>query len=373
MQHSRLRPYFAKLLGPAGITLDGPNRSDPQIHDERFFWRVLAHGSLGLGESYTEGWWDCERLDEFIFLLLRSGTDGQVSSRFLAPLRDVAGRLVNLQSRSRAFQIGREHYDKGNDLYQAMLDSRLTYTCGYWKTAQNLEQAQEAKLDLVCRKLGLKAGQRVLDIGCGWGSFMKFAAERYGVQCVGLTVSKEQVALGRELCRGLPIEFRLQDYREINEGFDHIVSLGMFEHVGYKNYPTFMRVAERCLKDDGLFLLHTFGNNVSIHTPDPWFHRYIFPNGMAPSIAQIGRAAEQLFVMEDWHNFGYDYSLTLLAWYKNFNEHWPELKNKYDERFYRMWKYYLLSLAGAFRARNLQLWQMVFSKKGVGGGYHSVR
>jgi cyclopropane-fatty-acyl-phospholipid synthase len=269
--------------------------------------------------------------------------------------------------------VGEEHYDMGNELYKAMLDKRLTYTCGYWKNAKNLDEAQEAKLDLVCRKLNLKPGQRILDIGCGWGSFMKFAAEKYGVSCVGVTVSKEQIALGKELCKGLPVEFRLEDYRDVNEQFDHVVSLGMFEHVGYKNYDEFMQVAHRCLKDGGLFLLHTFGNPVSEKAPDPWFHKYIFPNGMAPSIAQIGTAIEGKFIMEDWHNFGFDYSLTLKAWYDNFEAAWPSLKHLYNDRFYRMWRYYLLSLSGNFGARGFQLWQIVLSKEGVKGGYTSVR
>jgi len=240
------------------------------------------------------------------------------------------------------------------------------------KVAEALK-AQEAKLDLVCRKIGLEEGQRVLDIGCGWGSFAKFAAEKYGAQVVGITVSKEQVALGKELCKGLPVELRLQDYREVDETFDHIVSLGMFEHVGCKNYREYFKVAQRCLKEGGLFLLHTIGSNVSARSGEPWLTKYIFPGGMLPSMAQVARAAEGLFVIEEAHNFGADYDKTLMAWFANFDAAWLSLRARYDDRFYRMWKYYLLMCAGTFRARSNQLWQIILSPHGVAGGYRAIR
>jgi cyclopropane-fatty-acyl-phospholipid synthase len=254
-----------------------------------------------------------------------------------------------------------------------MLDTRMVYSCGYWKNATTLDAAQEAKLDLICKKIGLKKGMRVLDIGCGWGSFAKFAAERFKVSVVGVTVSKEQVTLAREFCKDLPVEIRLQDYRKMKESFDRIVSVGMFEHVGYKNYRTFFQVAHRCLKDGGLFLLHTIGGNFSVKGTDPWINKYIFPNSMLPSVAQISAAIESRFILEDWHGFGTDYDKTLMTWMQNFNTHWAELKQQHSERFYRMWKYYLLSSAGSFRARRNQLWQIVLSKHGVPGGYTSIR
>jgi cyclopropane-fatty-acyl-phospholipid synthase len=249
----------------------------------------------------------------------------------------------------------------------------MTYTCGYWQGALNLEQAQADKLDLVCRKIALQPGDRVLDIGCGWGSFAEFAALRYGAQVVGVTISRQQAQLARQRCDGLPVEIRLQDYRDLDEPFDHIVSLGMFEHVGWKNYATYMQVAQRCLGDSGVFLLHTIGANSSCKHCDAWISRYIFPNGGLPSIAQLGKSLEGRFVLEDWHNFGADYDLTLMAWHANFERHWHELTGSYDQRFYRMWRYYLLICAGAFRARDIQLWQLVLSKKGLSGGYLSVR
>jgi cyclopropane-fatty-acyl-phospholipid synthase len=275
-------------------------------------------------------------------------------------------RLLNLQSPAMAYEVGEQHYDLGNDLYQAMLDKRLNYTCGYWANASTLDEAQEAKLELVCKKIGLhlQPGMRVLELGCGWGSFAKYAAEKYGAQVLGVTVSKEQVALGMERCAGLPVELRLLDYREVEGTYDAVISIGVMEHVGYKNYRTYMQVTDRCLKPGGIAFVHTIGGNESSTSTDPWTDKYIFPNGMLPSIAQLGAAMEGLFIMEDWHNFGPHYDKTLLAWHANFEAAWPELKANYDERFYRMWRYYLLSCAGGFRARNNQLWQIVMTRPG---------
>ncbi|MDP3956940.1 MAG: cyclopropane fatty acyl phospholipid synthase [bacterium] len=370
-----LKEKSQNILAEADIQINGNRPWDMVVHDERFYKRALFGGSLGLGESYMDGWWDVERLDEFFTKVFRMRLDRRISQTKRI-LQAIASILFNKQSLKRAFEVGERHYDIGNDLYTAMLDKRLTYTCGYWSghpRASGLDEAQENKLDLVCRKLNLKKGQKILDIGCGWGSFAKYAAERYGVLVTGITISKEQAALARTLCTGLPVEIILEDYRKISGTFDHIVSLGMFEHVGYKNYRTYMKVASRHLKDGGLFLLHTIGGNETTLIGDPWFHKYIFPNGMFPSIAQIGASIENLFVMEDWHNFGADYDKTLMAWFANFDAAWPRLKSKYGDRFYRMWKYYLLCVAGSFRARDSQLWQIVLSKNGVDGGYQTVR
>ena len=362
-----------RILAAANITPNGSRLWDIRVHNEKFYARVLREGSLGVGESYMDGWWDAERLDEFFAHVRGAELERRVRIPWHVAARYVAHRLINPQRRSRAFHIGEHHYDIGNDVYQAMLDKRLTYTCGYWKNASSLDEAQEAKLDLVCRKLGLRKGQNVLDIGCGWGSFLKFAAERYDVHGVGVTVSKEQVELGRTLTAGLPVEIQLKDYRSVGGTYDHIVSLGMFEHVGPKNYEEFMKIVATHLKPGGLFLLHTIGQNASNYPTDPWFEKYIFPNSMLPSAEQIGNATAQFFVMEDWQNFSAYYDPTLMAWFANFDRNWRRLEPKYGPRFYRMWKYYLLSSAGAFRARKLQLWQTVFSKSGVPSGYEAVR
>jgi len=367
-----LQEKAQSILSKADIQINGSRPWDIKVLNEEFYNRVLAGGTLALGESYMDGWWEVEQLDEFFTKVLLANLDMEVRD----PLVLIAGlraRVFNLQNKKKALEVGEKHYDIGNDLYERMLDFRMVYTCGYWQSAANLDEAQEAKLDLVCKKIGLKAGDRVLDIGCGWGSFARFAAEKYRASVVGITISKEQKELAQKNCAGLPVEIRMQDYREVNEKFDHIISLGMFEHVGYKNYREYMEVVDRCLKDDGLFLLHTIGGNISATRTEPWIEKYIFANSMLPSAAQITNAYEDLFVLEDWHNFGANYDLTLMAWFNNFDAHWSEIKEKYGDRFYRMWKYYLLSCAGTFRSRRNQLWQIVLSKNGVRGGYKSIR
>ena len=361
------------LLGLAGIEIDGPGAWDIQVRDRRLYKRLATEAELGLGESYMSGWWDAQSVDEMIFRVMRADLQEKVKRNLKLAIQLSAFRLTNMQRKSRAFIIGRRHYDLGNELFRKMLDKRMNYSCAYWKDATSLDEAQENKLRLICEKLYLRPGMRVLDIGCGWGAFGKYAAEKYSVQVVGITVSKEQVKLGEELCKGLPVEFRLQDYREVDEKFDRVVSVGMVEHVGYKNYREYFKVAKRCLKDDGLFLLHTIGSLHSVKTIDPWTHKYIFPNGMLPSIAQLARGIEGLFVMEDWHNFGADYDRTLMAWHDNFVKNWDPIHEAYGEAFFWMWSYFLLSCAGAFRARSNQLWQMVLSPSGVEGGYRSIR
>lgn len=375
--NDRYRARLQALLEPGDVRIDGDRPWDLRVHDPRFFARVLAQGSLGLGDSYMDGWWDAASLDGLLFRLLHARIDEQVHG--VADIVDgLRAWLTNRQDRRHAFEVGERHYDLGNDLYEAMLGKRLVYSCGYWRQANDLDTAQEAKLDLVCRKLGLRPGQRVLDIGCGWGEALKFAAERYGVAGVGVTISREQAEYARALCAGLPVEIRLQDYRALDERFDHAFSIGMFEHVGLKNYRTYFEVARRCLaggdgRPDGLFLLHTIGGNRSRNHTDPWIARYIFPNSMLPSAEQVAKASEALFVIEDWHNFGTDYDRTLQAWRDNIEAAWARLTPRYDLRFRRMWRYYLAGSMASFRARRIQLWQLVLSPGGVPGGYVAPR
>lgn len=357
------------LLKSAGIHINGEKPWDMQVLDPSLAERVFSLGSLGLGEAYMDGHWEAEKLDEFFDRLLCARLDTKVKPLRLAS-HVFCARFLNRQNRTRSWQVGEAHYDLGNEFYAAMLDERMTYTCGYWSEgAKTLKEAQEDKLDMICRKLQLQPGMRLLDIGCGWGSLMGFAAERYGVECVGVTISKEQAAWARERYRGLPLEFRLQDYRDMNERFDRIASVGMFEHVGRKNHRAFMEVAHRCLADQGLLLLHTIGKNAREGTPDAWIDKYIFPNGDLPSVGQMGDAFDGLFVVEDLHSFGSDYDKTLMAWHARFEAAWPRFRDNLGDRFYRMWRYYLLSCAGAFRARDIQLWQWVLSKEGLRCGY----
>ena len=363
---------ISRIFLDAGITVQGENPWDIQVHDERFYTRVLLKWSLGFGESYMDGWWDTAALDQLIYRLYTSNVDSK-NNNLPGKIDMCKAKLINQQSKIRAQKVAHVHYDLGNDMYAKMLGSTMQYTCAYWKQAQTLDEAQVNKLDLICKKLQLKKDEKVLELGCGWGGFAKFAAENYGVEVVAYNISKEQVEYARRKNEGLPVTIHLADYRDARGTYDKVAAIGLCEHVGYKNYPGLLEVAHRSLKKHGLFLLHSIANNVSTTHCDPWFNRYIFPNGMLPSVKQLGEAMEGLFIMEDWHNFGPDYDRTLVAWYNNFDLNWPLYREKYGERFYRMWKYYLLSLAGAFRARRIQLWQVVMSKEGLPGGYASIR
>ena len=367
MPASKSEVLVRDILALAEIEVNGSHPWDIQVHDDRLYDRTVQKTELGFGEAYVDGWWDAEAIDELIDRILRADLRSRLKGDFTLAIKALTTRLFNLQSKSRAFEVGEHHYDLGNDLYQAMLDKRMTYTCAYWLNADTLDAAQEAKLDLVCRKVGLEPGMKVLDLGCGWGCFAKYAAETYGAEVTGVTVSKEQVKLGMEMCRGLPVELKLQDYRDAEGTYDRVISIGVMEHVGRKNYRTYMEVVDRTLAQGGIAFFHTIGTNRSRTGAMGFGAKYIFPNGMLPSIAQLAEAMEGLFVMEDWHNFGPYYDKTLMAWHANFEAAWPELcKNPaYDDRFYRMWRYYLLSSAGGFRSRSTQLWQVVMTRPGT--------
>lgn len=261
-------------------------------------------------------------------------------------------------------------------MFESFLDPSMNYSCGYWKDAKNLAEAQQNKMKLIGEKLKLKRGMKVLDIGCGWGGLCKYLAENYGVSVVGCTISVEQAKIARKVCANLPVEIRLVDYRDLDEKFDRVVSVGMFEHVGTSNYKTFFKVVHRCLEDDGYFLLHTIGVSHSwVPLIESWFHKYIFPNGILPYHTEILQTMLGLFIHEDWHNLGINYNYTLNAWMENFKRNWPKLKKEknLDDRFYRMWMYYLSISAAGFRSRRYQVWQVVMSKYGVSTEYESVR
>lgn len=370
---NKAKQIVENLLESAGIKINGKNPWDIQINNEDFYQRVLSQGSIGLGESYMDGWWDVKQLDEFFNKLLSAKLDKKIVT-FNLVLHTLKSKVINLQTKARSKIVAKQHYDISNELYAKMLGKTMQYTCGYWRNSKTLDQAQIAKLDLVCKKLNLKKGDKVLELGCGWGYLAKYMAEKYGCEVTAVNISEEQVKFARELTKHLNVKILKMDYRDVNLGeFDKVVSVGMCEHVGHKNYKTFFEVANKSLKKNGLFLFHTIGGNNSVTSIDPWLGKYIFPGAMLPSVKQLSVAMEGLFVLEDWHNFGADYDKTLMAWFNNFDKSWPQFKLKYDLRFYRMFKYYLLCCAGSFRARKNQLWQVVLSKDGLPGGYKSIR
>jgi cyclopropane-fatty-acyl-phospholipid synthase len=361
------------LLDQIGIKINGPDPWDPQIKDERFWTRLYAQGSLGLGEAYMDGWWECDDLAEFFNRVVGANIEDKLRVTPNLIWQIVQARFLNMQTIARSKRVARMHYNE-TEAYKASLDARMTGSCGYWpEGVTNVDEAQEAKLDMICRKVQLKPGETVWDIGCGWGAFMGFAAEKYGANCVGVTVSPDQAAYGRERYKGLPVEFQVKDYREFQGKADKIVSMGMFEHVGYRNFRTYFETARRVIKDDGLFLLHTIGSPESKETIDPWIEKYIFPGGVLPSIKQVGEAIEGLFSVVDVHNIGPHYDKTLVAWWDNFRAKWPRPQTPEQWRFYRMWQYYLLCCAGGFRSRAIHVWQFVLSTRGVPEGYVTQR
>ncbi len=356
------RKIVEGLLARLDIRPDGGRPWDIRVHHSNFYRRILAGGSLALGESYMDAWWDCQALDRFFDKILSAGLDRQAARNWKVLWSILRAKIFNAQSRSRATAVAKRHYDVGNALFSQMLDRRMNYSCAIWEKGGTLDQAQENKMDLICRKIALKPGMAVLDIGCGWGGFARWAAEKYKVKVTGVTLSREQAAFARQYGSGLDVTIDLKDYRDLKGQFDAIASIGMFEHVGSRNYRTFMQVVHRCLKPGGLFLLQTIGGHTSVTGTDPWLNKYIFPNSMLPSARQIAIAAEGLLALEDWHNFGPHYDRTLMAWHRNFIDNWDKIKSMYDERFYRMWTYYLLACAGSFRSRQNQLWQILYSR-----------
>ena len=362
---SEAESIVRELFSHAGIEIGGQALGDIRVSDARFYERVLRDASIGFGESYMDEWWETDALDVTIDKICRANLKQKITGSWRLRALTVKALVLNLQSKARSGTSVEAHYDIGNDLYTRMLDPRMVYTCGYYGNgAKTLAEAQEAKLDLVARKVGLKPGMRVLDLGCGWGGFASWAAEKYGCTVLGVTLSKDQVSLGNQLWKHLPVKLQLKDYRDVTGTYDRVVSIGMMEHVGPKNHRDVIKVIDRCMVDDGVALIHTIANNRSLRHGTAWIEKYIFPNAVAPSIAQIGRAMEGLFVLEDLHNIGPDYDPTLMAWWDNFDRTYSEISHRYDRKFYLMWKFYLLAAAGASRSRDGQLYQLVMTKTG---------
>ncbi len=373
------REIVQRLAEKADIRINGNRPWDIQVHNDELYARVLRQGTLGLGEAYMDGWWDCEAMDAMFCRALRARIEQAFTRNMPFRLTEAAQAVFNLQSRARAFMVARAHYDTDPALFRTMLGPTMQYSCARWEGVDavggaGLDAAQEQKMEMICRKLALEPGMTVLDIGCGWGTLALHMAEEHGVQVTGITVSREQLAFAQDKAAssGADVEYRLMDYRSLRGEWDRVVSVGMFEHVGRRNYREFMDIARNCLKSGGLFLLHSIGSNGAYGVgagADPWLTHYIFPNGVLPSPSTLVDALERDFILEDWQNFGVDYDKTLMAWYENFEQGLRDGAFSCTERQHRMYQYYLLSCAGAFRARSIQLWQLVLSPEGMPGGY----
>lgn len=373
-----MKARIEKLLNEVGITVNGNQPYDIQVHDDRMFTMIATRGSVGAGEAYMDGLWDCERLDELFFKVCKGKAYNKVYSPAMLFFRNLQNSLINQQSPKKSIAVAKRHYNLGNRMYERMLGKSMAYTCGYWKNAQTLDEAQFAKYELTCQKLHLQPGDTVLEIGCGWGGLAKYMAEHYGCEVVAIDIGDEPARYAKELCKEWPVKIFQCDYRDTRTynpkkfKFNKIVSVGVLEHIGFKNYQTLVNIAQSFLQKDGIALLHTIGGNASRKFCEPWIDKYIFPNGMLPSLKQLGHAYEEHFIVEDHHNFGAFYDMTLLKWNENLNNHWSELKSSYNERFHRMMNYYLLSCAGGFRARDMQLWQFVLTPSGLLNGYQRI-
>lgn len=361
MSDSLSEKTVQRLLDSAGVRANGDRPWDISILDDRFYPRVLAQGTLGLGESYMDGWWDCPALDRMFCKISASDLERRAAWNWRTVFLYFKSFVFNRQSKSRSAKSVQRHYDLGNDLFCSMLDRRMVYSAGLWNNANDLTAAQEAKLDFICRSLDLQPGMSVLDIGCGWGGFAKYAAQNFGARVTGVTLSHDQLALARKFCSGYPVDLRLQDYRDVREKFDRVVSIGMFEHVGLKNYREYFDRVRSALAGDGKFFLGTIGSDQSGRATDAWFDRYIFPGSHLPSVRQIESAIRGVFRAQRSEDWATDYDKTLMAWFRNFNNHWTHLRAKYGDRFYRMWKFYLLTSAGCFRSARLHDWEILLS------------
>jgi len=360
------KKLLTELFAQADIQIGGNRKGDLIVHDDRFYDRTIRYGDLGIGEAYMDAWWDCDGVDVLATKFIKADLQN-ISKKQLPFIMHYLKIILSGNGRKgKAFEVGEHHYDMSTEIFEYMLDKTMAYSCAYWKDAENLEQAQENKLDVICKKLGLREGMTVLDVGCGWGSFAHYAAKNYGVEIVGITVSQEQQRYAQKRCENLKVDIRFQDYRDITEKFDRIVSIAMLEAVGKRYYKTFMKSMSQCLNDDGLLFIHSIVAQTHQGPSDArWLDTYIFPNGELPSLAQILKASEKLFVIEDTHNLEGDYDRTLGEWHKNFLNNWDTLKENYDERFFRMWVFYLLICRGIFRSRLATVWHIVFSKNGL--------
>lgn len=371
-QQTRFRQGSLTLDGPDGSSRtlgQGSPQARIRLHRRSALWRMLADPALKFGEAYMDGDWDPAGCTlEQVLEAGVSMSDSQPRGRLLQFVGAALARLGELNDGRLASRRVRHHYDLDPALYAAFLDRDLHYSCAYFADpAMDLEAAQQAKCALIAAKLNLPADARVLDIGCGWGSLALYLAERHGARVTGITLSPEQLAVAQRRAseRGLAdrVEFRLQDYRELDGRYDAIVSVGMFEHVGRPQYARFFRTVHERLAEDGTALLHTIGRGGPPGRTNAWIRRYIFPGGYIPAASEVvGPAEASGLRIADFEIWRLHYALTLAEWNRRFQAQRTRFAHKLGERFCRMWEFYLQASEASFRLGSLVVFQLQFSR-----------
>ncbi len=357
-----LRRPVEHIFSRAGVSINGTKPWDIRVNDNRFYRDVLINGSLGLGESYMRQQWTTDDLEGLFYRLCSSDlekTSRRIPSQHFSRLFDF---FINRQSHARAKSNAEHHYNLGNDLFFEFLGKFKNYSCGYFENADTLDEAQAAKMHKLCQLLDLKKGDRLLDVGGGWGEFAKFAATQYDCDVTSINIAQEQINHAREHCRDTAVEIVKSDYRDMTGTYNKIAVVAMFTHVGHKNYRVFMQTMSGLLEPGGKMVMETVGGLESKTRCEPWTDKYIFPGGLIPSMEQIDHSVRGLFKRDSVHEFGHHYAVTLQHWHRNFIEAWPRLRAHYSESMRLMFEYFFLSVAGDFRAKGLLHYHIAFSK-----------
>ena len=339
------------------------------IKNDIFFNKLLDRGELGLAESYMDGDWESNDLGNLLKKLmfyqdiLESKAKYQTINFLYLKIFSTYESFFNTNTLIKSPENIQKHYDVGNDLYNKMLGTTMQYTCAYFnKDDMTLDEAQESKMDLIAKKLDLKEGMDVIDIGCGFGSMANYLAKKYKVKVTGVTLSPEQKNFSDEYFGNENVSIEVKDYRLVRGKFDRVYSVGMFEHIGSKNYKEYFDKCYDLLKDDGIMFCHTMGiSRPNYHQNEYFASKYIFPEGELPDMLNLTEGYSEKWRLEDFQNIGISYSKTFDAWRENIGN-WETLEG-YDERFKRMWEYYLHLFAENFRCQNFLLFQNVFTKK----------
>ena len=358
-----------KLVHPNGDEQaygDGPASVVWRINDTRVLSKIARNPLLNLGETYIEQGWDVEdgKLAQLLTILRTNFEDELVRRGSMAAYAAILQTWNNLHASMRNVS---HHYDLDESLFRAFLDQDMHYSCAYFRTPeQTLEAAQSAKCEHIRKKLCLKPGQKVLDIGSGWGSLGLYLAEQEDVQVTGLTLSNEQLGVAKQhaIQRGLDnqVEFRLEDYRNHQGEYDAVVSVGMFEHVGLRNFDRYFNKVGNLLSKDGIAMIHTIGHMDRPSATNPWIRRHIFPGGYIPAISEITTAIERSpLVFADIEVWRQHYALTLMEWNRRFQAVRSEFARDKGERFCRIWEFYLLSCQTAFEVESLVVYQLQLS------------